>query len=254
MEITAAYYIIFLLLVAIIVYSAFIYYRNPEKQLKTKFEIQDGTLEETKIVLDSDKARRLLFGTASSTLAFYVFLQPSDKTPRADQMTNTLLEIPGVMKFNFSGSSSELEVSTFNTFTRATDQERINVPKIPMQKWIMLTILRDGRRFDIMYNDKMVASQRLAHMPVYMTAPVKLGGPQIRGTFRQGYAFNYRLSLEEVSKELTATSDTRHKPPTSVELTIGNPFSLFSCPGGFFCGADSRKPKSALQEWQTPYA
>lgn len=254
MEITAAYYIIFLLLVAILIYSAVAYYRNPEKKLKTALDIQDGTLEETLIILDSDKTRRTLFGTAGSTLALYVFLQPSDKTPRADQVPNTLLEIPGVLRFNYGATSTELAVVTFNTQTRQAAEEIITIPKIPMQKWVLLTILRDGRRFDIMYNDKMVASKRLEYMPVYLSAALRIGGPRIRGTFREGHAFNYRLSLSEVSKELASSSDTRHKPPTSIELTIGNPFALFSCPGGFFCREDSRKPISALQEWQTPYA
>lgn len=254
MEITAAYYIGFLILVAIIVYSLFVYYRNPNRNLSTAFDIPDGTMEETLFALDSDKTRRLLLAPAGSTLMVYVFIQPSDKTPRADQVTNTLFEIPGVLRFNYGGSTTELVVTTFNTVTREAVEEHIEIPAIPMQKWIQLTILRDGRRFDILYNDKMMASKRLAHMPVYTTAPIKIGGPQIRGSFREGRVFNYRLSLQDVYKQLAKTSDTRHKPPTSIDMSIGNPFAIFSCPGGFFCGADSRTPKNALQEWQTPYA
>jgi hypothetical protein len=183
-----------------------------------------------------------------------VFIQPSDKTPRADQTSNTLLEIPGVLRLNYGGSTSELSVATFNTVTREAIEEKIEIPASPMQKWIQLGILRDGRRFDILYNDKMVASKRLEHMPVYTTASIKMGGPRIRGSFREGRVFNYRLSLQDVYIQLSKTSDTRHKPPTSVDMSIGNPFAIFSCPGGFFCGADARTPKNALQEWQTPYA
>jgi hypothetical protein len=91
-------------------------------------------------------------------------------------------------------------------------------------------------------------------MPVYASASLLIGGPQLRGVFRQGRVFNYRLSLQDVRDELADTSDTRQKPPTDITMTIGNPFSIFTCPGGFFCRADERPSKNALQEWETPYA
>ncbi len=254
MEITAAYYIGFILIVVILVYVIVVFSKNPNKPTKASFTIPNGTLEEKKIVLDSNLVRTILLGNSDSTILVYVFLQPSDKTPRTDQMPNTLLQIPGVLQFNYGGVNSELVVNTINTANNQTVEERIEIPAIPMQKWIQLGILREGRRFDIMYNNKIIASKRLAYMPVYATASLEMGGSQVRGTFSEGRVYNYRLSLKDVQKELSSTSDTRHKPPTDTSFNIVNPFTMFSCPGGFFCGADARQPKNALQEWQTPYA
>ena len=254
MEITAAYYIGIILIVVIVIYVIIVYSKNTNTPTKSSFAIPNGTLEEKKIVLDSNSVRNILLGSSDSSILVYVFLQPSDKTPRVDQMSNTLLQIPGVLQFNYGGNNSELIVSTFNTANRETIEERIEIPAIPTQKWIQLGILREGRRFDILYNNKVIGSKRLAHMPVYATASLEMGSPQVRGTFREGRVFNYRLSLKDIEKELSKTSDTRRKPPTDIDFNIVNPFTMFTCPGGFFCGADGRKPKNALQEWQTPYA
>ena len=254
MEITVAYYIGFIIIVAIVLYLVLAYYRTPDKLMERPFDIKDGALDSTQIVLDSNASRQFILSSAGSTILVYVYIKSSDKTPRMDQMPNTLLEIPGVLQFNYGANSSQLTVQTFNTSNRETNEEIIELPPLPAQKWIQLGILRDGRRFDILYNDDIIASKRLAHLPVYTAASLNIGGDQLRGVFRQGRVFNYRLSLQQVRDELADTSDTRQKPPTDITATISNPFSIFSCPGGFFCGANKTRPKNALQEWQTPYA
>ena len=254
MEITAAYYIGFIIMVAIVLYVVLAYYRNPARQMSKALEPADGTLEQPQYVFDSDNTRKYLLSPASSSLLVYIFLKASDKTSRMDQASNTLLEIPDVMYLTYGATSAQLIVKTFNTSNSQTKEEAIELPAIPQQKWVQLAILRDGRRFDILYNDKIVASKRLEYMPVYAAASLSIGGLQVRGVFRQGRVFNYRLSLQQVREELADTSDTRQKPPTDITMTIGNPFSIFTCPGGFFCRSDGRQPKNALQEWETPYA
>ena len=254
MEITAIYYIGFLIIVAIVLYVVLAYYRNPAKRDSQPLAPADGTLETQQYVLDSDMTRKYLLSPASSTLLVYIFLKASDKTSRMEQTTNILMEIPDVLQFSYAANSAQLAIQTFNTSTREAKEEYIELPAFPQQKWVQLGILREGRRFDVMYNDKIVASKRLEHMPVYASASLSIGGQQLRGVFRQGRVFNYRLSLQDVRDELADTSDTRQKPPTDITMTLGNPFSIFTCPGGFFCRSDGRQPKNALQEWETPYA
>lgn len=203
----------FIIIVAIVLYVVFAYYRNPNKRQQQPLVPADGTLEQQQYVLDSDNTRKYLLSPPSSTLLIYFFLKASDKTSRVEQTTNTLLEIPDVLQFNYGPNSAELVINTFNTATGQAKDEHIEIPSIPQQKWVQLAILRDGRRFDVMYNDKIVASKRLEHMPVYASASLSIGGPQLRGVFRQGRVFNYRLSLQDVRDELADTSDTRQKPP-----------------------------------------
>jgi hypothetical protein len=264
MEITTTYYIGFLIIVILLAYVTFIYYKSGANNRMMPFEKEEGTLETPTIVLNSDDTRRMLFGQSGSSLAAYVFLKGVDKTTRADNEAPILFSIPGVMEFRYGftadnslGSNTELVVYTTNTSVVEPTREIISVPNFPAQKWIALTILRDGRRFDVLYNNKVVASKRLQYMPVYRSSSLTFGGPMVYGTFSQGRVFNYRMSLSDVRAELARTSNTRFASstaPTPDSAGFLSPFDIFRCPGGVFCGKDTPSPKSPLQMWETPYA
>ncbi len=266
MELTTAYYIGFLGIIILVAYVIFVFYKSGANHRMMPFEKEDGTLESSTIVLNSDSTRRMMFGQSGSSLAVYLFLKGVDKTTRADNMSPVLFSIPGVLEFRYGytaenslGSNAELVVHTTNTSVTETTREVIPVPNFPTQKWIALTILRDGRRFDVMYNNKVVASKRLQYMPAYRSSPLTFGGPSVFGTFSQGRVFNYRLSLSDVRAELARTSNTRFASSTAPTTPDGSggfisPLDIFRCPGGVFCGKDTKPPKSPLQIWETPYA
>lgn len=264
MEITTTYYIGVLIIVILLAYVIFMYYKPEVNNRMMPFEKEEGTLEASSIVLNSDDTRRMLFSQSGSSLAVYVFLKGVDKTTRADNEAPILFSIPGVMEFRYGftsenslGSNTELVVYTNNTSVVEPTREIISVPNFPAQKWIALTILRDGRRFDVLYNNKVVASKRLQYMPVYRSSSLTFGGPTVYGTFSQGRVFNYRMSLSDVRAELARTSNTRFASstaPTPEGTGFVSPFDIFRCPGGVFCGKDTPPPKSPLQMWETPYA
>ncbi len=264
MEITTTYYIGFLIIALLVAYIVMVFLKSGTPDRMMSFEKEDGTLESSSIVLNSDDTRRMLFGQSGSSLAVYVFLKGVDKTTRADNEAPILFSIPGVLEFRYGftaenslGSNTELVVYTTNTSATEPTREVISVPNFPAQKWIALTILRDGRRFDVMYNNKVVASKRLAYMPAYRSSPLTFGGPAVYGTFSQGRVFNYRLSLSDVRAELARTSNTRFASstaPTPESTSFISPLDIFRCPGGVFCGKDTPPPKSPLQMWETPYA
>ena len=248
----------------LVIYIVMVFMKSDIPDRMMPFEKEDGTLEASSIVLNSDDTRRMLFAQSGSSLAAYVFLKGVDKTTRADNEAPILFSIPGVLEFRYGftaenslGSNTELVVYTTNTSATEPSRESIPLPNFPAQKWIALTILRDGRRFDVMYNNKVVASKRLAYMPAYRSSPLTFGGPAVYGTFSQGRVFNYRLSLSDVRAELARTSDTRFASstaPTPEGTGFVSPLDIFRCPGGVFCGKDTPPPKSPLQMWETPYA
>lgn len=259
------YYIGFLIILILVAYVIMVFYKSGANNRMMPFEKEDGTLETSTIVLNSDDTRRMLFGQSGSSLAVYMFLKGVDKTTRADNEAPVLFSIPDVLEFRYGytaenslGSNAELVIYTTNTAAVETTREVIPVPNFPTQKWIALTILRDGRRFDVMYNNKVVASKRLAYMPAYRSSPLTFGGPATFGTFSQGRVFNYRLSLSDIRAELSRTSDTRFASSTAPtpDGSSGfiSPFDIFRCPGGVFCGKDTKPPKNPLQIWETPYA
>ncbi len=265
MELTTVYYIGFVGILILIAYVVFVFYKSGPNHTAMSFEKEEGTLESSTIVLNSDSTRRMLFGQSGSSLAVYMFLKGVDKTARADNEAPVIFSIPGVLEFRYGftaenslGSNTELVVYTTNTTAVEPTREVISVPNFPAQKWIALTLLRDGRRFDVIYNNKVVASKRLQYMPVYRSSPLTFGSPQVYGTFSQGRVFNYRLSLRDIRAELARTSNTRFASstaPTVDSTGFISPLDIFRCPGGVFCGGDdTAPPKSPLQMWETPYA
>jgi hypothetical protein len=62
--------------------------------------------------------------------------------------------IPALLKIKTSKGSSSYSIET------------ISLPAIPLQKWTVITIVKEGRRFDIYYDKKPVASQLLSYVPV----------------------------------------------------------------------------------------
>ena len=76
--------------------------------------------------------------------------------------------------------AARLRVQTNDTGT--LKQEYIDLPPIPKQKWMFVAILRDGRRFDVIYNNEIVASQTLEFYPVVISSPLSIGNTGLNGT------------------------------------------------------------------------
>lgn len=259
MEVTTTYYIGFILIALIVAYIIVVFYKGSSTETAVDFTPADGPLHQETMVLNSDATRQMLLGGAGSTLMVYLHLKGLDKTAKANDVAPTVFRIRDAMELRCTsgatGMTAELLVNTKNTATGKAAVETITLPHIPFQKWICLSVLRDGRRFDIMYNDKIVASKRLAYMPIYITSPLVFGGPGVMGVYNMGRVFNYRLSLADAKKELARTSDTRHKPKSAGNnVEMGSIFGIFKCPGGAFCGDSTPAPKSPLEVWETPYA
>jgi hypothetical protein len=259
MEITTTYYVGFLLILVLVAYVVVVFYKGPANEKAIDFEKPDGNLSKESVVLDSDATRAILFGEGGSTLMVYIYVKGLDKTAKVNEVSPTILRIPDVLELRCNAShekvSAELAISTRNTATGKTGAEVMNLPSIPLQKWICFTVLRDGRRFDVMYNDKVVASKRLAHMPAYMSSELRMGSVGALGVYNMGRVFNYRLSFADVKTELVRTSDSRHKPTNAgAGVEMGSIFDIFRCPGGILCRDSTPAPKNPVEVWETPYA
>ena len=259
MEITTTYYVGFLLILVLVAYVVVVFYKGPANEKAVDFETPDGNLSKEAVALNSDATRAMLFGEGGSTLMVYIYMKGLDKTAKINDVAPAILRIPDVMEIRCVAShekvNAELAINTKNTATGKTTAEVMTLPSIPLQKWVCFTILRDGRRFDVMYNDKIVASKRLAHMPSYMSSELRMGSMGALGVYNMGRVFNYRLSFADVKTELRRTSDSRHKPTNAgAGIEMGSIFDIFRCPGGIFCGNSTPAPKNPTEVWETPYA
>ena len=95
--------------------------------------------------------------------------------------------------------------------------ETIQLPPAPIQKWVMITIARDGRQFDIYYDDALVKSQKTMFMPISARTQTNLSGILSGSTGLNGQLANViiypnRLTIIDVERDYKMLADTRGAP------------------------------------------
>ena len=146
----------------------------------------------------------------------------------------------------------------------------------------MITVARDGRRFDVYYNDTIVLSQKTMFMPISNVSNsnfsgITSGSSGLVGQLALANVYNYRLSSQDVVLKYREFSDTRGRPyinstanPVALADTAGlNPgflsgltlssfipsaSALTLCPAGGCFSPPTIRPASPLYEWSTSYA
>ena len=257
--------IIGLALLACVIYiGLLIYYKYFDKS-RFNFDINEGNLSKEQIVLSSQKAGEIFLKGNNGTISLYIKLYDGDRTININEQNPSILSIKGVMDLkiavgNNNNNVVKMEVSTKNTDTNLRQIEIIDLPNLPRQKWTHLTILREGRRFDILYNGKIVASKRLLYVPIYISAPLVIGNSRLTGQFVNGFLSGSRLSVNEIKYEIDATSNTRGEPYMK-DNKIFNVFSILqkipslSCPDGLFCKYSTNSPPAdPTKIWKSPVA
>lgn len=225
------------------------------------------SVSEAKQIVSAEKVQSTLLEKGSSTLMGFFNLQQGDRTntyidklrpdeykPLFQVANNWYFEIsqgPGGMK----DTNVRLRVTTKDSSGVAAD-EVMDLPPIPKQKWVCIAILRDGRRFDVMYDDKIVASQRLLNYPVIISNPLILGNKGLAGSAIHVIISDHRLTPTEVDRERLKYVDTNNMiiESNAIDMSFPN-IRLFSqCPPGLPCDPVTKPPRSNLLQWKTPYA
>lgn len=108
--------------------------------------------------------------------------------------------------------------------------ETIALPPIPVQKWTMVTVSREGRRLDIYYNDQIVSSSMTANV-ISMTGPgsvLTMGQPGLSGAAAFIRMSAGRSTVQSVAAAYARATDTRGEPlgvatdPNTASATITN--------------------------------
>jgi hypothetical protein len=155
---------------------------------------------------------------------------------------------------------SQLVIKTITKGAGGTPQvyiETLRLPPISLQKWIMVTVAREGRRFDVYYNDTIVLSQKTMYMPISDSSYTNMkgvtsGSNSLKGELALANLYSYRLSSLDVSAKYREYADTRGHPRISQEIT-GN-YSVNLCPSGGCFDMPVIKPASPLYEWTSSYS
>jgi len=203
----------------------------------------------TRIGTTSD-SRDNFFTPSGATVMVNVYWKMSDKTLEEVPIlrfgeTLKLVASPGGIR---KPSKTTLYVKTQGV---KREYETIDVQTFPEQKWVHLAIVREGRRYTIYYNGKIVGSNRTTYFPVIDSSQLIMGNTGIDGEFMYPKIAPTPLREKEVQDEMNTTSDTRNEPFKPFDFS----FLQFGCPNGIFCFSTSSPPTTnPLKEWKTPYA
>jgi hypothetical protein len=208
-----------------------------------------------------DVVQTTLLGSNGCTVMGYFLLKDGDRTAKMSQPYLPLIQIANNWYLEISPApagkertSARLRIQTNHGGTFGS--ELVDLPPIPKQKWIFLAILREGRRFDILYDNRIVASHRLEHYPVVITSPLSVGSPGLNGSVIHVMINGKRLSPNEVERERVAHVDTNNMVMEANKINMSLPKIewLASCPSGLPCNPVTKPPKNNLVEWNSPYA
>lgn len=148
--------------------------------------------------------------------------------------------------------------------------ETFILPPIPFQKWIMITINREGRRFDIYYNDVLVLS-KLTSANIYPTVTsdeIRVGNSMLKGYSGFFNIYNSLQSASSIQNQYVSVTNTRgsplfSQPPPDIAYTslsldrissgAGLPSVPSICSSGDCISSPSMPPSKPYYSWSTNY-
>ena len=218
-------------------------------------------LNTKKEIASADVVKKILLGSSSSTVMGFFKLENGNRTLNYQNQYIPLLQVENNWRLEVMPSSmgdqnpaTRLQVRTQRGTVKQT--EIIDLPPIPRQKWVFIAILRDGRRFDIIYDKQIVASHRLNDYPVVISSPLSIGYDKLDGSVIHVILNGARLSPEFAERLRSTYVDTNNVilEDNPINLTLPNVSLLAQCPSGFPCDTITQPPLTNLVQWSTPYA
>jgi hypothetical protein len=140
--------------------------------------------------------------------------------------------------------------------TQAIFEETIPLPDIPLQKWTYVTIAREGRRFDVYYNGKIVLSKRTQNVIDLRSGfgPITAGHPFLMtGKIALVEVLSEKLNQSDVEASYRAKADTLGQPSIATSSQDLLNFLPTCKDGGCITGPKVR-PTSPLLDWTSKYA
>jgi hypothetical protein len=145
--------------------------------------------------------------------------------------TNDKPYVPALLKIN-TGSGN------LNSF-----MESVSLPAIPLQRWTVVTIVKEGRRFDVYYGQKLVASKLCENVPIPPSSGSdwKAGVPGWVGRIGLFAGYPKAQSQDDINKDVSSLVNTRGVPFFLDEIKFDFNFDV-PCAFGNCNGLPAVKP------------
>jgi hypothetical protein len=219
-------------------------------------------LSEKKDIVMPDVTQKTLLGTNGGTIMGMFNFMNGDRTANYSNHYTPFLQIANNWFLEVSNSPNDKQRTSARLRVRTqaqgsgTQDEMIELPPIPKQKWIFIAVMRDGRRFDVIYDNKIVASQRLEQYPVVISSPVSIGNKGLDGAVIHVIINGTRMSPTDIERTRLTLVDTNKLvlEGNPINLSLPTISLLAECPSGLPCNPVTRPPVNQIMKWSTPYA
>jgi hypothetical protein len=128
--------------------------------------------------------------------------------------------------------------------------ETFPLPEFPFQKWVMLTLSREGSTFDVYYNNQLQASIKTSHVPSFSATDVTVSSGTGLGTAQWLTSSTNSVTISDVAKDYSLNTDTKGQP---LQGMLPSLTGLNLCPSGGCFKGPSVRPANPLIAWQTAY-
>ena len=149
--------------------------------------------------------------------------------------------VPALLKIRTAKSSNEHYMET------------IALPAIPLQRWTIVTLVKEGRRFDIYYGAKAVASKMLNYVPVPPDGSRNwfAGNENWNGKIGFFLPINSSWSQEEVETDMKGLVNTRGIPFYMEQMTFDFKMPDTTCLLGNCNIMPNVKPANPFAVWDS---
>lgn len=219
-------------------------------------------LSEKKDIVMPDVTQKTFLGNNGGTIMGMFNFMNGDRTAKYTNNYIPFLQIANNWYLEVSNAPNDKQTTSARLRVKTaakgspTNDEMIDLPPIPKQKWIFIAVMRDGRRFDIIYDSKIVASKRLEKYPVVVSSPVSIGNKGLDGAVIHIITNGTRLSPADIERTRLSLVDTNKLVLEGNPINVSLPMiSLFAeCPSGLPCKPMTQPPANQSLKWSTPYA
>jgi len=145
-----------------------------------------------------------------------------------------------------------LKIRTLKDNTQAYS-ESISLPAIPLQKWTVVTIVKEGRRFDVYYGAIMVTSKLCDYVPAVPGSSDQLivGNPNWRGTIGLFVATKKPQTTEDVLTDVKNLVNTAGEPFVLNEMNFDFNVNVPDCIFGNCNKLPEIKPVNQFASYNT---
>jgi hypothetical protein len=247
-------------IIAIVIIIIILYSKSQDDGM---IMIQNTTipLNKKEDLIMANIAREKILGNSSSTVMGFFKLNGGDRTANYTTPYIPIMQVEQNWSLEISPTPqgtdhnvARLRVTTSKAGTN--EDQMIDLPEIPKQRWVFIAILRDGRRFDVIYDNKIVASHRLREYPVIIPSPLSVGNAGLDGFTNYIMINEKRLAPADVEAVRLSYVDTNGIITEKAVISLSLPSIKFTdfCLPGFPCNFITAPPANNLVKWNSPYA